>query len=61
VVAYDLPIGCVGGYYPECNVLMPIWHYAIGSKTPAATSMPVTIQSDGPEVAAPELGNARRQ
>ncbi len=55
VVAYDIPIGCIGGYYPECNVLMPIWHYAAGSKTPAAKSIPVTVHSDGPEVLEPQL------
>ena len=61
VVAYDLPLGCVGGYYPECNVLMPIWHYAAGSKTPAAKSIPVTIHSDGPAIVAPEMEYAGRQ
>jgi len=55
VVAYDIPTGCIGGYYPECNVLMPIWHYAAGSKTPAAKSIPVTVHSDGPEVLEPQL------
>ena len=55
VVAYDLPIGCFGGYYPECNLLMPIWHYVVGSKTPAAKSIPVTIHSDGPEIGAPGM------
>ena len=55
VIAYDIPIGCIGGYYPECNVLMPVWHYAVGSKTPAAKSIPVTVHSDGPEVLEPQL------
>ncbi|ACB25719.1 FdhF/YdeP family oxidoreductase [Methylobacterium radiotolerans] len=55
VVAYDIPIGCIGGYYPECNVLMPIWHYAIGSKTPAAKTIPVTVHPDSDAVLAPEL------
>jgi molybdopterin-dependent oxidoreductase alpha subunit len=55
VVAYDIPIGCIGGYYPECNVLMPIWHYAIGSKTPAAKTIPVTVHADSDKVLAPEL------
>ncbi len=43
VVAYDIPAGCVGAYYPEANVLLPLWHYAVGSKTPAAKSIPVSI------------------
>ncbi len=34
---------------------MPIWHYAIGSKTPAAKGIPVTIRSDGDRVIAPLL------
>jgi len=24
VIAYDIPEGCCGGYYPECNVLVPL-------------------------------------
>ena len=55
VVAYDIPIGCIGGYYPECNVLMPVWRYAVGSKTPAAKAIPVTIHSDGDEVVEPQM------
>ena len=37
------PAGSIGAYYPEANVLMPIWHYAEGSKVPAAKSVPVTV------------------
>ena len=33
-------------YYPECNVLIPLWHYAEGSKVPAAKSVPVRISLD---------------
>ena len=55
VVAYDIPIGCIGGYYPECNVLMPIWHYATGSKTPAAKMIPVTMHADSDRVLEPQL------
>ncbi len=55
VVAYDIPVGCIGGYYPECNVLMPMWHYAVGSKTPAAKSIPVTVHSDGDAIIAPQM------
>ncbi|HZT87149.1 MAG TPA: FdhF/YdeP family oxidoreductase [Stellaceae bacterium] len=43
VVAYDIPEGCCGGYYPECNVLVPLWHYAERSKVPAAKSVPVRV------------------
>jgi anaerobic selenocysteine-containing dehydrogenase len=43
VTPYDIPAGCAGAYYPEANNLLPIWHYAEGSKTPAAKSIPVTV------------------
>lgn len=46
VVAYDIPVGCVGGYYPECNPLIPLWHHTELSKTPAAKSVPVRIVAD---------------
>ncbi|MDG2528103.1 FdhF/YdeP family oxidoreductase [Caulobacter endophyticus] len=43
VTAYDLPRGCLGAYYPECNVLVPVGHHAQGSMTPASKSVPVRI------------------
>ena len=43
IKAYDVPEGCIGGYYPECNVLLPLWHYAKESKVPGAKSIPVRI------------------
>jgi molybdopterin-dependent oxidoreductase alpha subunit len=46
VVAFGIPEGSVGGYYPECNVLIPLWHYAEESKVPAAKSVPVRIARD---------------
>ncbi len=39
--AYDIPTGCCATYYPEANALMPLSHYAQGSFTPAAKSIPV--------------------
>jgi molybdopterin-dependent oxidoreductase alpha subunit len=51
VVAYDVPRKGIVGYYPECNVLLPLWHYAEGSKVPAGKSIPVRISRDPvPEV-----------
>jgi mono/diheme cytochrome c family protein len=44
VVAYDIPEGCIAGYYPECNPLLPLWHHEEKSKTPAAKSIPVRVQ-----------------
>jgi anaerobic selenocysteine-containing dehydrogenase len=43
VVAYDIPEGCCAGYYPECNVLVPLWHHAERAKVPAAKSVPVRV------------------
>lgn len=44
VFPYDVPEGCCAGYYPECNPLIPLWHHAIGSKVPAAKSIPVSVK-----------------
>jgi molybdopterin-dependent oxidoreductase alpha subunit len=46
VVAYDIPRRCIAGYYPECNPLIPLWHYAKGSKVPAAKAIPVRIERE---------------
>jgi len=50
VLPYAVPEGCLVGYYPECNVLIPLWHYAKESKVPAAKSVPVrvTLQHEAP-------------
>jgi molybdopterin-dependent oxidoreductase alpha subunit len=42
---YPIPPGCVGAYYPEANVLLPLSHYAKGSKTPAAKNIPVRVRA----------------
>jgi molybdopterin-dependent oxidoreductase alpha subunit len=44
VHAYNIPQGCVGGYYPECNPLIPLWHHAKGSFVPASKGIPVVIE-----------------
>jgi molybdopterin-dependent oxidoreductase alpha subunit len=46
VVPYDIPRRSLAGYYPECNGLIPLWHYAEGSKVPAAKSVPVRLSKD---------------
>ena len=43
VTTYDIPEGCLGAYYPECNVLLPLAHHAEESHTPAAKTVPVRI------------------
>jgi molybdopterin-dependent oxidoreductase alpha subunit len=50
VMEYGVPEGCVAGYYPECNPLIPLWHYAKESKVPAAKSIAIRIErTGGPE------------
>jgi molybdopterin-dependent oxidoreductase alpha subunit len=44
VTPFDLPDGCVGGYYPEMNVLVPLWYHDKASKTPASKGVPVRIK-----------------
>ena len=44
--AYAIPLGCVGGYYPELNPLIPLAHHAIESKVPAAKSIPIRLRRD---------------
>ena len=58
VVAYDIPIGCIGAYYPEANVLMPLWHYAEGIFVPAAKAIPVTVHKQSGIVEEPLLAAA---
>lgn len=43
VVTYDIPRKNIAGYYPECNGLIPLSHFAEGSKVPASKSVPVRI------------------
>ena len=47
LVAFDLPRQCVGGYYPECNPLIPLWHHAKGSMVPAAKSIAIELFKSG--------------
>ena len=49
VKTYDIPRGCVAGYYPECNPLIPLWHHAKESKVPAAKAIPIRVRrADAP-------------
>jgi len=44
LTSYDIPRGCVAGYYPECNPLIPLWHCAQESQVPASKSIPIRIR-----------------
>ncbi|MCF6369960.1 FdhF/YdeP family oxidoreductase [Rhizobium halophilum] len=43
VLPFQLPDGCVAGYYPELNPLIPLSHHEKLSQTPAAKAVPVRI------------------
>ncbi|MGN8000405.1 FdhF/YdeP family oxidoreductase [Sphingomonas sp. 22176] len=45
VLPFNLPEGCVAGYYPELNPLIALRHHDGASKTPAAKSVPVRIRA----------------
>ena len=47
VVPYDVPEGCIAGYYPELNALIPLWHHAKESKVPAAKAIDVILERGG--------------
>ncbi|WP_371869514.1 FdhF/YdeP family oxidoreductase [Telluria antibiotica] len=43
LVAYDIPRGCLGAYYPETNPLVPLDSVANGAGTPTSKSIPVLL------------------
>jgi molybdopterin-dependent oxidoreductase alpha subunit len=43
-ITYDIPVGCVGAYYPEANALMALSDHDTQSGTPSYKSVPVRIQ-----------------
>ncbi|TMV85933.1 formate dehydrogenase, partial [Thioclava sp. BHET1] len=43
ITPYDLPPGCIAGYYPELNPLVPLAYHERNSKTPAYKGTPVRI------------------
>ena len=45
VTPYDIPAGCAGGYYPECNPLVPLAHHAEKSKVPASKAIPIRLSA----------------
>jgi molybdopterin-dependent oxidoreductase alpha subunit len=47
VTPYNVPAGCIGTYYPEANALVPLGHYAEGSKTPASKNVAVRVRKAG--------------
>ena len=45
IVAYDIPRGCVAGYYPELNAVVPFNRAGDGSDTPLSKSTLVTFRA----------------
>jgi len=43
VTPYDLPLGCVGAYYPETNALVPLGLRDLAANTPAYKGVPVRM------------------
>jgi len=43
LVAYDIPRGCIGAYFPETNVLVPLDSHGARSGTPTNKAVPVTL------------------
>ena len=46
VTPYELPDGCLAGYFPELNPLVPLWYHDEHSKTPASKGVPVRIETN---------------
>lgn len=47
VVSYQIPSGCVAGYYPETNPLVPLESVADDCGTPTYKSIPITLEKIG--------------
>lgn len=43
---FDLPDGCVAGYYPELNGLVPLSYHEKNSQTPAYKGAPVLVSTE---------------
>ncbi|UEO00822.1 FdhF/YdeP family oxidoreductase [Acidiferrobacter thiooxydans] len=43
LVPYDIPRGCLAGYYPELNILVPLSSHADRANTPTSKSVSVTL------------------
>ena len=54
IVRYEIPVGNCAGYYPELNVLIPLWHHDVQAKTPAAKAIPVRVTRSAPMAVAAE-------
>ncbi|TCT40942.1 FdhF/YdeP family oxidoreductase [Martelella mediterranea] len=44
LIPYDIPRGCLAGYFPELNVLVPLSSFGDLSETPTSKSIPVRLK-----------------
>jgi molybdopterin-dependent oxidoreductase alpha subunit len=51
LVEYDIPAGCLAGYFPETNALVPLGSHAERARTPASKSIPVYLRRASSAVA----------
>ncbi|MEI2416338.1 FdhF/YdeP family oxidoreductase [Orrella sp. JC864] len=59
LVAYDIPRGCLAGYYPETNPLVPLDSYADQARTPTSKSIPVILVPHGAGAGSAEVPATR--
>jgi molybdopterin-dependent oxidoreductase alpha subunit len=48
LVGYDIPRGCIAGYYPETNPLVPLGSVGDVCNTPTSKSIPVLLHPSAP-------------
>ena len=58
VKSFSLPSGCLGGYYPEMNALVPLGYHDKESKTPASKGVPVRIERGSQALHSEQAGPA---
>lgn len=51
LVAYDIPRGCLGAYYPETNPLVPLDSVGDVCNTPTSKSIPVLMHRSAGDAA----------
>jgi molybdopterin-dependent oxidoreductase alpha subunit len=44
LVPYDIPVGCLGAYFPETNILVPLDNHGPRSGTPSSKNIPVILR-----------------
>ena len=50
LVEYDIPEGCIAGYYPETNPLVPLDSHGVGSHTPTSKFVAIRLEKARPSL-----------